>query len=196
MRETMTGTEANTGANTGQVLAKTLVLVGMPGSGKTAIGRALSARLGVEMKDSDAEIVESAQLSIAEIFDRFGEPFFRDREAKVIERLLDSPPCVLSTGGGAWLTPENRDMISARAAVLWLEADLELLWSRVRHKNTRPLLRSANPKQTLSDLLAARTPSYELAPMRVHVQSAWSIEQTTDAVAAELAQAGVIKEAK
>ena len=196
MRETMTGTEANTGANTGQVLAKTLVLVGMPGSGKTAIGRALSARLGVEMKDSDAEIVESAQLSIAEIFDRFGEPFFRDREAKVIERLLDSPPCVLSTGGGAWLTPENRDMISARAAVLWLEADLELLWSRVRHKNTRPLLRSANPKQTLSDLLAARTQSYELAPMRVHVQSAWSIDQTTDAVAAELAQAGVIKEAK
>lgn len=184
-----------TAAHTGQVLQQTLVLVGMPGSGKTAIGRALSARLGAPMKDSDAEIVESAQLSIAEIFDRFGEEFFRDREAKVIERLLDGPPCILSTGGGAWLSERNREMIGAKAAVLWLEADLDLLWNRVRHKTTRPLLRGPNPKQILTDLLMARTPSYELAPMSVHVRSAWSIERTTDEVEAELARAGVINEA-
>ncbi len=175
-------------------LTKTVVLVGMMGAGKTAIGRALSVRLGVPFEDSDAEIVEASKLSIAEIFERFGEPFFREKETQVITRLLDGPPCVLSTGGGAWLSPENRSLISAEAAVVWLKADLSLLWSRVRHKDTRPLLRTPNPRATLKSLLEARTPAYEQAEFTVKTRANWSIEQTTDAVMACLSEAGIVEE--
>lgn len=171
-----------TRAETAYNLHKTVVLVGMPGSGKTAVGRALSARLGVELRDSDTEIVESAQMSIAEIFERFGEPFFRDRESKVIARLLTGAPAVLSTGGGAWLSPENRDLISAQAAVLWLDADIELLWSRVRHKTTRPLLRGPDPRGKLEALMVARRPAYEQSELRLEIAHDWSIEDTTDHV--------------
>ncbi|WJY23316.1 shikimate kinase [Fontisubflavum oceani] len=174
-------------------LVKTVVLVGMMGSGKTAIGRALAARLKVELRDSDAEIVESARMSIAEIFERDGEAFFRDKEGQVIARLLEGPPCVLSTGGGAWLAEANRAMISARAAALWLEADLDLLWARVRHKDTRPLLRTVDPRATLAELLEARTPSYAEAELRVKVRSSWSIAKTTDAVLERLIAAGVVE---
>jgi shikimate kinase len=114
------------------VLREPVVLIGMMGAGKTAVGRALSARLGVPMQDSDAEIVASAQLTIAEIFERYGEAFFRDKETQVIDRLLRAAPRVLSTGGGAWMSERNRALLTERAAGLWLEADLDLLWSRVR----------------------------------------------------------------
>ncbi len=174
-------------------LTKTVVLVGMMGAGKTAIGRSLSARLGVPFEDSDAEIVTASKLSIAEIFERYGEPFFREKETQVIERLLEGPPCVLSTGGGAWLSDYNRKMIAEKAAVVWLKADLNLLWSRVRHKDTRPLLRTPNPKKTLSELLEARSPAYEQAAFQVATQAQWSIDQTTDAVINRLADAGVLE---
>lgn len=163
-------------------LVESVVLIGMMGSGKTAIGRTLSARLGVEMCNSDAEIVASAKLSIAEIFDRYGEPFFRDKEGRIIARLLDAPPCILSTGGGAWLTEGNRTLLLDNACVVWLEADLDLLWSRVRHKSHRPLLQTNDPKATLAALLRTRTPSYELAPWKVSVQPDWSIDATADRV--------------
>jgi shikimate kinase len=178
---------------TGERLIRTVVLVGMMGAGKTAVGRALAGRLGVEMRDSDAEIVASAQLSIAEIFERYGEAFFREKESAVIARLLDGPPCVLSTGGGAWLSRANRTLLTERAAVLWLQADLDLLWSRVRHKTTRPLLRTADPRATLAEIHAARQPIYAMAPLRVHVAPGWSIEQTSERVMAELAQAGAVE---
>ncbi|MEM7723360.1 MAG: shikimate kinase [Pseudomonadota bacterium] len=174
-------------------LRRTVVLIGMMGAGKTAVGKALAARLAVDLRDSDAVIVERARLSIAEIFERYGEAFFRDKETKVIERLLAGPPCVLSTGGGAWLAEANRRLLTGSAAVVWLKADLSLLWSRVRHKTTRPLLRTDDPKATLSQLLTQRTPSYELAPHRVHVQPDWSIEQTADRVLAELQRAGAVE---
>lgn len=177
----------------GERLRRTVVLVGMMGAGKTAVGRALATRLGVEMRDSDAEIVASSQLSIAEIFERYGEPFFREKESAVIARLLEGPPCILSTGGGAWMSEGNRRLLTERASVLWLKADLELLWSRVRHKTTRPLLRTATPKATLSALNAARTPVYALAPLSVHVQPDWSIEETAEHVIAELARAGAVE---
>jgi shikimate kinase len=177
----------------GERLRRTVVLVGMMGAGKTAVGRALATRLGVEMRDSDAEIVASSQLSIAEIFERYGEPFFREKESAVIARLLEGPSCILSTGGGAWMSEGNRRHLTERAAVLWLKADLELLWSRVRHKTTRPLLRTATPKATLSALNAARTPVYALAPLSVHVQPDWSIEETAEHVIAELARAGAVE---
>jgi shikimate kinase len=106
--------------------------------------------------------------------------------------LLDGPPCILSTGGGAWLSEENRRAISAVAAVVWLKADLELLWSRVRHRDTRPLLMTENPKETLAELQAKREPHYALAEYVLEVQRPWSIEQTTDAVMALLQNEGVI----
>ena len=174
-------------------LVRTVVLVGLMGAGKTAVGRVLAQRLGVEMRDSDAEIVTSAQLSIPEIFERFGEPFFREKESAVIARLLEGPPCILSTGGGAWMAEGNRRRLTERAAVLWLEADLELLWSRVWHKNTRPLLKTANPRATLAELLAVRAPVYRLAPMKVHVEPGWSVEDTAGHVMAELARAGAVE---
>jgi shikimate kinase len=175
-------------------LVRSVVLVGMMGAGKTAVGRALATRLGVEMRDSDAEIVASSQLSIAEIFERYGEPFFREKESAVIARLLEGPPCILSTGGGAWMSEHNRALLTARAAVLWLEADLELLWTRVRHKTTRPLLRTRAPKATLTAIFTERMPVYALAPLSVHVRPEWSIEETADHVLAELVRAGAVEE--
>ncbi len=173
-------------------LTRSVVLVGMMGAGKTAIGRAISASLGVEMRDSDAEITTSAQLTIAEIFDRFGEPFFRDKEGRVIARLLEGPPCILSTGGGAWLSEANRTLLLAKATVVWLEADLALLWSRVRQKSHRPLLRTDNPKETLAMLLEARTPFYQLAPHKVTVAAPWSIDETAERVMEILLTTGTV----
>jgi len=178
---------------TGAKLTRTVVLVGMMGAGKTAIGKALSARLSVPFEDSDAEIEAASKLSIAEIFERYGEPFFREKESQVIARLLEGPPCVLSTGGGAWLSPENRAFMAQNAAVVWLKADLDLLWTRVRHKNTRPLLRTENPRATLAELLKARTPAYEQAEFTVETRPDWSIDRTTDAVLAALTGAGIVE---
>lgn len=158
-------------------LKKTVVLVGMMGAGKTAVGRALAARLGVPFLDSDAEIVKAANMSIAEIFERDGEPFFRRKEAQVIERLLDEERGILSTGGGAYLADGNRSMISEKGVAVWLDADLELLWNRVKHKDTRPLLRTADPKATLTDIFNARVPVYSLADLSVKADAGYSIDE-------------------
>lgn len=163
-------------------LKRTVVLVGMMGSGKTAIGKALAARLHVPFLDSDAEIVDAAQASISEIFERDGEPFFRKREAEVIARLLTGPPGILSVGGGAFLNAAVRDSIAAHGVALWLDVELETLWERVRHKDTRPLLQTANPKQTLTDLFTARTPTYAKARLQTTVPDRASIEDTTELV--------------
>ena len=121
-------------------LTRTLVLVGMMGAGKTAIGRAMAQRTGVPFMDSDAEIEAAAQSTIAEIFERDGEAFFRKREAEVIARLLSGPVCVLSTGGGAYLSDQNRAVMAELAVVVWLDAPLSLLWDRVKHKaRAKPL---------------------------------------------------------
>ncbi|MCM2561110.1 shikimate kinase [Lutimaribacter sp. EGI FJ00014] len=163
-------------------LKKTIVMVGMMGAGKTAVGRVLSMRLGVPFLDSDAEIETAANMSISEIFARDGEPFFRAKEAQVIERLLDTQRGVLSTGGGAFMSPANRQTISDKGVSVWLDAGLELLWQRVRHKNTRPLLRTPEPKATLAALYKTRVPVYALADLRVAVAPGLSIEDTVDRV--------------
>ena len=163
-------------------LLKPVVLVGMMGSGKTAIGRTLSARLGCDFVDSDAAIEEAAGRSIAEIFARDGEAFFRARESEVLSRLLDAWPRIVSTGGGAYLAPQNRARIGERGAALWLDADLDLLWERVRHKSTRPLLRTANPRATLARLLEERREIYALAELRLLAREGDSIDRTTDRV--------------
>jgi shikimate kinase len=170
------------------VLKKTVVMVGMMGAGKTAVGTALARLLAVPFLDSDEEIVRAAQRSIAEIFERDGEPFFRARETEVIGRLLRGAPCVLSTGGGAFLSEANRAMISDVGASVWLRADLDLLWQRVRHKTTRPLLRTPNPRQTLADLYAARVPLYQLADVTVDSVPDLSVEAMANEVAAALAR--------
>lgn len=168
-------------------LKKTVVMVGMMGAGKTAVGRALAQRLGVAFVDSDAEIEAAANMSIPEIFARDGEAFFRRKESQVIERLLSERSGVLSTGGGAFLSPRNRAMITDLGVSVWLNADLEVLWSRVRHKDTRPLLRTADPRATLADIYAARVPVYALADLTVRSDGQTSIDRMTDRVIDALA---------
>lgn len=168
-------------------LHKTVVLVGMMGAGKTAVGKELARTLSVPFLDSDEEIVAAAQMSIAEIFERDGEDFFRAREAEVIARLLRGPPGVLSVGGGAYLNADTRLRISAEGVAVWLKADLDLLWSRVRHKSTRPLLRTADPRATLAALLDARAPHYAQADLVVQVGPRYAIADTARAVLDALA---------
>lgn len=163
-------------------LKKTVALVGMMGAGKTAVGKALAARLGVPFLDSDAEIESAANMTVAEIFARDGEPFFRDKESQVIQRLLENERCILSTGGGAFMAERNQTMISDKGVAVWLNADLDVLWGRVRHKDTRPLLRTPNPYQTLKTLFEARTPVYARADLTVDVQPKFSIEETAGLV--------------
>ncbi len=156
------------------------------GAGKTAIGAQLGRVLGVPFVDSDDEIVRAASRSIAEIFERDGEPFFRARETEVLARLLRETPCVLSTGGGAFLSPANRAMIADHGISVWLRADLDLLWQRVRHKATRPLLRTANPRETLRAIYEARVPVYALADLAVESRAELSIEEMADRVVTAL----------
>lgn len=159
----------------------------MMGAGKTAVGTHLARDLGVPFLDSDDEIVKAANMSIAEIFARDGEPFFRLKESQVISRLLAGPPGILSTGGGAWLSEANRQAISAHGVAVWLRADLDLLWQRVRHKNTRPLLRTPDPYGTLKSLLEAREPVYALADLVVDSHPGLSIDAMADKVVEALA---------
>ncbi|MCU0900983.1 MAG: shikimate kinase [Cypionkella sp.] len=162
-------------------------MVGMMGAGKTAVGTALARLLGVPFLDSDEEIVRAANRSIAEIFERDGEPFFRARETEVLARLLRGAPCVLSTGGGAYLAETNRRLISEAGVAVWLRADLDLLWNRVRHKTTRPLLRTGNPRETLRALYEARVPLYGLADVVVDASPDLSVEDMAERVVQALA---------
>jgi shikimate kinase len=175
-------------------LKRTVVLVGMMGSGKTAIGRALAAKLAVPFLDSDSAIEEAAAASIAEIFARDGEAFFRKRESEVIKRLLSGPPCIVSTGGGAFLAEANREAIAAMGISVWLDADLETLWERVKHKDTRPLLRTPDPKATLTQIFEDRTPVYAQAGLRVPIDGAASIDETTQRVIETLLARGDLLE--
>ena len=163
-------------------LKKTVALVGMMGAGKTAVGRAVAAKLGAPFLDSDAEIEAAANQSVPEIFARDGEAFFRKRETEVIRRLLETRNVILSTGGGAFLAQENRDTIADKGVALWLDADLDLLWMRVRHKDSRPLLRTANPRATLAEIFAARTPIYKLAELHVTCAADLSIDAMAERV--------------
>ena len=175
-------------------LKRTVVLIGMMGAGKTAVGTALARILGVPFVDSDEEIERAAMMSVAEIFARDGEPFFREKESQVLRRLLAGPPCVLSTGGGAFLAPANRQAIAEAGVSVWLKADLDLLWQRVRHKTTRPLLRTADPKGTLAGLLAARAPVYAEAQVVVEASAELSIEEMAQRVLAALrAREGIVE---
>ncbi len=167
-------------------LKKSVVMVGMMGAGKTAVGTVLARKLAVPFLDSDEAIVHAAGRSIAEIFERDGEAFFRAREAEVIARLLRAEPCILSTGGGAFLATSNRALIHDLGLSVWLKVDLDVLWQRVRHKNTRPLLRTANPRETLAALLKARLPSYAQADISVDGAADITTDEMADRVIAAI----------
>lgn len=141
-------------------LKRTVALVGMMGAGKSSVGRRLAARLDASFLDADAEIEKAAGCSIAEIFERFGEAEFRDGERRVILRLLAGPPHVLATGGGALMDPVTRGCIARDAVSVWLRVPVDLLLTRLSRRDTRPLLRLGDPRETLTRLLAEREPLY------------------------------------
>lgn len=141
-------------------LEKSVVLVGMMGAGKSSVGRRLAHALGVTFHDADTEIETAAGCSISEIFSRYGEAAFRDGERKVVARLLAGPPHVLATGGGAFADAETRERIKRDAVSVWLKADIDLLLERTGRKDTRPLLKTADPRATLEQLMEERADIY------------------------------------
>ncbi len=146
---------------------RSIVLVGMMGSGKTSTGRCLARRLGLEFVDADCEIEWAAKMPIDEIFARHGEAYFRDGERRVMARLLSGGPRVIATGGGAYINEQTRARISAGALSIWLKADIDVLWRRVRRRSHRPLLKTADPEGTLRGLVAQRYPVYGRADVTV-----------------------------
>ena len=146
-----------------------VVLVGMMGVGKTSIGKRLAARLSLGFVDADEEIETAAGMSIAEIFEKFGEPYFRDGERRVISRLIDGTPKVIATGGGAFINEETRSLILERALSIWLDADIRVLAERVARRSHRPLLRDRDPVEALTELGKIRNPIY--AEAKIHVRS-------------------------
>lgn len=150
-------------------LNRTVGLVGMMGAGKTAIGKRLSAKLDVAFADADHEIsATAADMTIAEIFAKYGEPEFRRLERSVIARLLEGPPLVLATGGGAYIDDGTRAAMKEHAFTVWLKAPADVLLGRVRKSSTvRPLLATANPRETLENLLAVREPFYAQADLTI-----------------------------
>ncbi|TMJ49660.1 MAG: shikimate kinase [Alphaproteobacteria bacterium] len=144
-----------------------IVLVGMMGAGKSTIGRRLAARLGLPFLDADSEIEAAAGMSIPDIFEAHGEPQFRDGEARVIARLLESGPAVLATGGGAFMREETRNRVGAKAISIWLKADADIIMRRVRRRADRPLLQTPDPEATLGRLISEREPVYQRADLTI-----------------------------
>lgn len=166
---------------------RTIVMVGMMGAGKSAIGRRLAQRLGLPFVDADAEIERAAGCSIEEIFAKHGEADFRDGERRVIARLLEGPVCVLATGGGAFMDSGTRDRIRERATSVWLKADLETLVDRVARRGNRPLLKNGDPREILERLIAVRYPVYAEADITVEtgdVPPATTVERVVEALMA------------
>jgi shikimate kinase len=162
-----------------------VVLVGMMGAGKSTIGRRLAARLRLPFFDADTEIETAHRMSIPEIFERFGEPYFRDGEVRVIARLLDGGPAVLAPGGGALTREETRRRLQDKAVSIWLKADADVILRRVRRGRTdRPLLQTADPAATLDRLIAEREPVYRNADLTV-----WSRDLPHERIVEECVEA-------
>ena len=147
---------------------RSIVLVGMMGSGKSSIGRRLAGRLAIPFVDADSEIEAAADMTIPEIFEAHGESYFRAGEARVIARLLDHGPQVLATGGGAFMNKETRALVRTKGISVWLKADLDVLLKRIRRRSDRPLLKTDDPTSTLNALIAERYPVYAEADVTVH----------------------------
>src|SRR5271168_4898557 len=170
MSETAASAPASTSPEVDIVSAlgpRLIVLVGMMGAGKSTIGRRLAARLRLPFIDADSEIEAAAGMTIPEIFELHGEPHFRDGEARVIARLLESGPAVLATGGGAFMREETRSRVGAKAVSIWLKADADIIMRRVRRRADRPLLQTPDPEATVERLIREREPVYGQADVTV-----------------------------
>jgi shikimate kinase len=171
----------------GAIGNRSLVLVGMMGAGKSSVGRKLAMRLALPFVDADSEIEAAAGMTIPEIFEIRGEPEFRSGEARVIARLLDSGPQVLSTGGGAYMNPETRKQIGQKGVSIWLKADFDVLMRRIKRRTDRPLLRTADPESTLKRLIDERYPVYAQADVTIESRDV-SHEVIVDEVIEALAE--------
>lgn len=154
-------------ATTPFALPKPVVLVGLMGAGKSTIGRRLASALALPFIDSDNEIVEAAGCSIADIFESYGEAIFRDLEQRVLLRLVSNEPCVIATGGGAFINPAIRAAIKEKVISVWLKADLDTLLDRVSRRDSRPLLKTGDKGTILSKLMAERYPIYAEADLTI-----------------------------
>ena len=163
----MTATPTLAAENTADLLARlgsrSIVFVGLMGAGKTAIGRKVATMLGLPFTDSDHEIESVSRMTIPDLFERYGEAEFRALEQRVIVRVLEGGPQVLSTGGGAFMNAQTREAIAAYGLSVWLKADVDTLLDRVSKKQNRPLLKNADPRAVLERLMTERYPVYALA---------------------------------
>jgi shikimate kinase len=201
MSETTTSTSPTQDAEISAALGtRSVVLVGMMGAGKSTIGRRLSLRLRLPFLDADTEIeLAHAGMPIPEIFASYGEPYFRDGEARVIARLLDNGPGVLATGGGAFMREETRNRIRDKAISIWLKADADIIMRRVKRRADRPLLQTADPAATVGRLIEEREPVYQHADLTI-----WSrdvphekiVEECIEALHARLCGDGLAPVAK
>ena len=168
---------------------RTIALVGLMGAGKSSVGRRLASVLGLPFRDADEEVERAAGRSVAEIFAELGEAAFRDGERRVISRLLDEPPHVLATGGGAFMNPETRQLLLERTIAVWLKADIELLARRVARKTDRPLLQGKDPREVLEALAKVREPVYAEAHVTVdsdETPHGVTVQAVVDALTARL----------
>ena len=170
-------------------LDRPIVMVGLMGAGKTSVGRALARRLGVVLVDPDTEIETAAGCSVVDIFSMYGEAEFRRVEQRVVERILDTAPSikVLSTGEGAFITPDVREMLMRRALTIWLQADLELLVKRTNSRNTRPQLLHADSRKILGQLIDERYQTYACADITVETRDE-NLRKTLDKVLCAIKQ--------
>ncbi|MEQ1936825.1 shikimate kinase [Mesorhizobium sp. CN5-321] len=164
--------------------ARSVVFVGLMGAGKTAIGRKVAGMLGLPFIDSDHEIESVSRMTIPELFEQYGETEFRSLEQRVILRLLENGPQVLSTGGGAFMNPQTQEAVHAHGVSVWLKADLDLLMERVSKKQNRPLLRNDDPRGVLARLMDERYPVYAKADITVTTR-----DERKDVIAAETVEA-------
>lgn len=165
---------------------KPIVLVGLMGVGKSTVGRKLAELLACDFVDADDEIEKAAQRSVAEIFEQFGEAYFRDGERRVIARLIEEQSGVIASGGGAFVDPDTRALILDQAIAVWIDTDIDILVERTSRRNTRPLLKNGDPREILTRLFKEREPFYSQAQIRItskdtpHAQTALAILEAID----------------
>jgi shikimate kinase len=166
-RQDVTGMPISEAAIVAALGARSVVLVGMMGAGKSSIGRRLAVRLGIAFVDADSEIETAHRMTIADIFSTYGEAYFRSGETRVIARLLEGGPQVLATGGGAFMNADTRGAIGANGISVWLKAELEVLMRRIKRRQDRPLLKTEDPGETLRTLMTERYPVYAQADLTI-----------------------------
>jgi shikimate kinase len=176
--------EATRAALISRLGARSIVFVGLMGAGKTAIGRRVASDLDLPFLDSDHEIETASRMTVPELFESYGETEFRSLEQRVITRVLEAGPQVLSTGGGAYMNPLTRDAIKAHGISVWLKADIDILMERVSKKQNRPLLKTADPRATMERLMAERYPVYASADVTVATR-----DERKEVIAAEVIDA-------